>query len=128
MTKRNGGRWTEARYRSFIRSALRGAFRKWPPKFDVLKSAANGKSINTATGRLAMHYTCASCKGTFPLKEVQVDHIKPIVDVKKGFVSWDSFINNLYCEANNLQVLCKDPCHKEKTKLERIANGKRKAR
>ena len=39
MKTRNNGRWTEARFRSFIVSALRQAHAKWGVKHDV-KSAA----------------------------------------------------------------------------------------
>jgi len=49
---------------------------------------------------------------------VFVDHIAPIIDPAKGFVSWDETINNLFCEKENLQVLCKK-CHDEKSKDER---------
>lgn len=116
MKKRNGGRWTEARFTTFVRSALRAAFRKWPPKFDTLKAARTSARINPASGRMAMHYTCAACKKDYPLKNVQVDHIKPVVP--KNFTTWDDFIARLYCEAKWLQVLCK-PCHKTKTAEER---------
>lgn len=124
MTKRNGGNWTEARWRTFVRSALRAAFRKWPPKFTVLKNAATERRINSASGKLAMHYKCAQCNGEFPAKGVQVDHVKPIVHVKTGFKDWDTFINKLFCEAHNLQVLCK-ACHSVKTKKERKARGRK---
>lgn len=118
MTKRNAGNWTEARYRTFVRSALRAAFRKWPPKFAVLKSAATERRINPASGKLAMHYRCAACAKEFPAKLVQVDHVKPIVSVFAGFKTWDDYIDKLFCEAKNLQVLCK-PCHAMKTAKER---------
>jgi 5-methylcytosine-specific restriction endonuclease McrA len=118
LTTRNGGRWTEARYKSFIVSALRAAFRRWPPKFDVLRNAATERRINPKTGKLAMHYTCQACKKEFPAKEVQVDHVKAVVDPKVGFVNWDTFIERLYVEAKKLQVLCK-PCHKKKTNKEK---------
>lgn len=67
-----------------------------------------------------MHYRCAACSGEFPLKQVQVDHIKPVVP--KNFTNWDDFIKRLYCEAKNLQVVCK-PCHKEKSNKERKQRG-----
>jgi hypothetical protein len=53
----------------------------------------------------------------FPAKEVEVDHM---VGMGKG-LTWDEFINRLFCEATNLQVLCK-PCHKEKSAKEKIEN------
>jgi hypothetical protein len=116
---RNSGRWTEARFNQFVRSALRAAFRRWPPKFEVLKNAHTERRLNPKSGKLAKHYKCASCGLDFPMKEVQIDHKKPVVDVKKGFVSWDQFVERLYCEAKDLQVLCKHICHAVKSKEER---------
>lgn len=110
----NNGEWTLARFNSFITSILRSGSRRWGPKYTTLASAKRGKSINEASGRLAEKYECASCSGLFPARLVQVDHIVPMGQGR----SWDDFINELYCEADNLQVLCKT-CHAEKTKLER---------
>ena len=125
MTARNGGRWTEARYRQFVISALRGAFRRWPPKFDVLKNAFTEQRINAATGRRANHYKCAECSNDFPLRGVQVDHIHPVVDPKKGFIDWGTFIDRLYVEGKKLQVLCTG-CHKVKSAEERKERGTKK--
>ena len=110
--------WTEGRLRSFITSTIRGGFRRYPPKFQVLKEALWGKKVNPKSGREAAHYTCASCTLEFPAKEVQVDHIAPVVDPVVGFVSWDLFIERLFCSKENLQVLCKE-CHAVKTKEEK---------
>jgi 5-methylcytosine-specific restriction endonuclease McrA len=123
---RNNNQWTESRYRSFIISALRAASRRWPVKWAVLKDAAVGKQKNISTGKLAEHYKCASCGNIFPAKEVVVDHIDPVVDPKKGFVSWDDYIERMFCEAEGLQVLCK-PCHKVKTDEERKSRKSLKA-
>lgn len=117
MREFNGGLWTESRYRSFITSILRSGSRRWPPKYQCLNEAKTDKKINPKSGRLAQHYQCAKCEEDFPAKEVQVDHIKPVVDPKKGFISWDVFIERLYCERKNFQVLCKI-CHSKKTKKE----------
>src|SRR5688572_7516740 len=115
---RNNGRWTEGRYKSFITSAIRGGFRRWPPKYDVLRAAFVGRKINKKSNREANHYECAECAHHYPQSNVQVDHKNPVVDPKVGFVSWDVFIERLFCEADNLQVLCK-PCHKEKSREEK---------
>jgi len=101
--------WTEGRRKSFITSVLRSGYRRWPPKYETLKDAQTGKKENAKTKRIAMHYKCNSCKKDYPAKEVQVDHIEPVVD-SKGFSSWDIFIERLFCEKENLQVLCK-ACH-----------------
>jgi len=120
---RNGGKWTEARYRSFVTSTLRAGSRKWPPKYETLNAAKTEKKVNKATGRLAQHYLCAMCEQEYTQKDVQVDHIKPVIDPKKGFVSWDTYIDRMFCEGKNLQVLCKI-CHAEKTKLEKEISKK----
>jgi len=120
---RNGGKWTEARYRSFVTSTLRAGSRKWPPKYETLNAAKTEKKINKATGRLAQHYLCAMCEQEYTQKDVQVDHIKPVIDPKKGFISWDTYIDRMFCEGKNLQVLCKI-CHAEKTKIEKEISKK----
>lgn len=114
----NGGLWTPARFRSFVTSALRTASQRWPPKFEALKQALEGKQVNQKTGKLANHYRCAACEGLFVSSDVNVDHIKPVVDPKKGFKTWDEYIDRLFCELSNFQVLCR-PCHKEKTQKEK---------
>ena len=118
--------WTEGRLRTFITSTLRGGFRKYPPKYETLKAASVGKKINAKTNRMAEHFTCNMCKGEFPAKEVQVDHVEPVVCPFTGFVDWNTFINRLFCDGGNLQVLC-SPCHDIKTAEERIErNGNKK--
>ena len=117
--------WTEARHKSFIISGLRAASRRYPPKWETLNEAKTEKKINSKTGRLAQHYLCKSCKGEFPAKDDQVDHIKPVVDPKVGFVDWDTYINRMFCPKKNFQVLCRS-CHLEKTKREKQKANARK--
>lgn len=110
----NSGNWTEGRWNSFITSILRSGSRKWPPKYECLNAAKTEKKVNTATGRIAQHFRCAMCEDDFPAKGVQVDHIVEIGREK----TWDEFIDGLFCEGDNLQVLCIN-CHKKKSKDER---------
>lgn len=125
---RNNGRWTESRYNSFIKSAIRSMSGRWPVKYDALKAAQAGVKVNEKTGRMAMHYCCAECKNLFPAKDVQVDHIHPIVPLTMvESLDWNVVISNALCEIDGMQVLCK-PCHKSKSleeNAERRANKKR---
>lgn len=121
---RCNGNWTEARFKSFITSILRSGSRKWAPKSTVKKKAW------VKRGR----YKCASCNKTVGVtkvingKRVQnvfVDHIEPVVDPSVGFTSWDDYINRLFCEEDNLQVLCK-ACHDKKSYKEKLIAKERK--
>lgn len=113
---RCNNQWTEARYINFIKNLLRSGTRKWGPKQTIMSKARVRRG----------YYECASCHNEVPftIKEgrkrksnVFVDHIKPIIDPLVGFTTWDSFIENLFCEEDGLQVLCKE-CHDIKTKQE----------
>lgn len=110
--------WTTGRLKGFITSTIRAGFRKYPPKYEALKASIVAKKENKATGRIATFYECAECKKEFLAKEVEVDHIIPVVCPKEGFTTWDNFINRLFCGIENLQVLCV-ACHKLKSAKER---------
>lgn len=121
----NNGQWTQARFNSFVKSALRSASIRWPPKYTILSEAFVGSKINPKSGRMCKHYKCNICKDDFPGKEVEVNHIIPVIPVT-GFYSWDDVIQRMFCEKDGLEVVCK-PCHKAITKLEneqRKSNGK----
>lgn len=110
---RAGNTWTESRYFQFIRTALRGAFSRYPVKYQVLKAAER-----KVTGqRHKKEYQCAECSDWFKASEVNVDHKIPAGSLKT-YEDLPSFCANMFCEADNLQVLCK-PCHKTKTAEER---------
>jgi len=106
-----GGRWTEARYKSHVRSALRRLWNHWPVKFDVLQAA---RRPSQRGDRTKWEYQCATCDGWFMTKEVQVDHI-----VDAGSLDdLNQFVANLLCEEDGLQVQCKG-CHRLKTQANR---------
>lgn len=123
--ERNSGKWTEARFRSFIVSALRQASRKWGPLNEAKKGARTRRG----------YYECAECKEEVPLtsknrtkrgeKNVFVDHIEPIVNPTTGFTTYDQFVENLFCELPGLQVLCRK-CHEVKTNEERAQHAERR--
>lgn len=124
---RNGGLWTEARFNSFISSALRGATRRWPVKIMAKRRARVSRGW----------YVCEGCGEEVPAtikndkgKRVDnsiVDHIHPIVDPAVGFTTWDEYIQRMFCEADQLQILCKK-CHDKKSSEERsIAVIRRRA-
>jgi len=121
----NGGNWTEGRFNAFVTSTLRAGARRWAPKYETLNDAKTEKKVNPKTGRVAQHYICSICAKEFTQKDMEVDHIDPVVDPKKGFETWDKFIDKLFCEASNLQAICKG-CHKIKTLKEKKIRNENK--
>src|SRR5690606_470958 len=74
-------------------------------------------------------YRCAICKGLFPQKFVQVDHLEPVVPLHKQEkdMSYDEIVRGVFCSVAKLQVACSTPlkyndnkpsCHKKKTDQE----------
>lgn len=124
-----GGRWTEARYNSFITSALRSAHARWGPKTDAKKRAWVSRGV----------YKCEMCgeegPATLPPLEgkkrrrqnAAVDHTLPVVDPAIGKTTWDEYIDRMFVEADAYQVLCY-ACHTTKTNEERQIATQRRAK
>jgi len=114
--------WTDSRYFGFIRSALRAAFRRYPPKYQVIQEAKRKKKRGKAdkNGRQKWEYKCAECKKHWPNKVVIVDHIEPAGSLR-SYSDLPQFVERLFCGPEGLQVLCK-PCHHLKTMEERGIN------
>jgi 5-methylcytosine-specific restriction endonuclease McrA len=107
--------------KNFVIQTLRRATYRWPYK-------NNAKNLQKLERGL---YQCEGCKGTFSPSQIQIDHIVPVIDIEKGFTTWDDFINRLFVKTEELQVLCTDICHKNKTFIEnqmRIKNGLKQLR
>lgn len=113
---RAGGLWTEARFFSFLRSALRKASSRWPVKYHVKDQARRNKPKGKA-GRHKFEYQCAYCTKWYAEKDIAIDHIVPAGSLK-SFQDLPEFAERLFCEADGLQVLC-SKCHAVKTNSER---------
>jgi hypothetical protein len=117
--------WTEAKFWAFIRSGLRAKWSRWPAKYAVLAAAKRNYSGDNP--RQKYEYKCAKCKKHYPQKEVSVDHIEPVGQLR-SFDDLATFCQRLFVGPDKLQVLCKKD-HDAKTKLEgdeRRANNKNK--
>lgn len=109
---RAGSEWTEARYWSFVRSALRQASRRYPPIARLALDAVK-RPNESSNKRMKWEYQCAECGDWFPRKEVQVDHIIACGSLKT-YEDLPGFVERLFCEPNDLAVLCRK-CHQDKT-------------
>lgn len=97
-----------SRRKAFVIATLRRASYRWPERTKALKAGRVDRGM----------YKCAVCGSIKHLKEVQLDHISPVVPLK-GWDSWDGYVERMLCEASGFQVICKKPCHETKTLLEK---------
>jgi 5-methylcytosine-specific restriction endonuclease McrA len=112
---RNAGTMSESAFWSFIRSALRQKSRWWKPITQCKqKSRRVYKGPNK---RQKFEYQCNECKQWYAEKNINVDHIIPAGTLRCAN-DLPGFVERLFCEVDNLQVLC-SKCHDKKTKLEK---------
>jgi 5-methylcytosine-specific restriction endonuclease McrA len=112
---RNAGTMTESAFWSFIRSALRQKSRWWKPITECKMKAR--RAYKGPLKRQKFEYQCNTCKQWFPDKKINVDHIVGAGSLNCA-ADLPGFVERLFCEQDNLQVLCSD-CHNEKTQLEK---------
>ena len=110
---RAGGTWTEARYFGFIRSGLRRMTMKYPVKQQVLM-VNRKKNDGRFDKRTKFIYTCEICRVEGQGKTMEVDHINPAGSLK-CYADLPGFVERLFCEIDNLRVICKG-CHTTVTK------------
>lgn len=100
--------------KGWLTSVLRRASYRWGPRSQSMRAARIERGL----------YRCNICKEAFKSKEVILDHIIPVVDIKKGFPyrsnglpDWGEFIDRLFCDIDGFQVVC-SVCHDAKTMIE----------
>ena len=102
---RCGGTMTESAYLAWIRSALRSKSLRWPPRNAALVAAR--RPYKGSNKLQKWEFKCAICESYFKAKEVVVDHWPEAAGSIIHFEDIGQFCNNLYCEVDNLRVLCK---------------------
>jgi 5-methylcytosine-specific restriction endonuclease McrA len=112
---------SEAAFWSFIRSALRQKSRWWKP-ISVCKLNAR-RDYKGPSKRQKYEYQCKKCKTWTTEKNINVDHI-----IGAGALNCaqdlPGFVERLFCEQDNLQVLCVS-CHDAKTLKEKQSKIKK---
>jgi 5-methylcytosine-specific restriction endonuclease McrA len=102
-----------------IYSALRRADRNSPMWRGTLTKAKSEYFVLSKKGKQLrrVHFECANCHEKFSRKQINVDHIQPVVNPETGTTTLDGYVARLFVPIEARQVLCK-PCHKAKSKIE----------
>lgn len=108
---------------SQCRGALRRVFVRSPVIKEVMLQARREVPRLNKDGspakKPAVQYQCNLCQSWRPSNDVAVDHKEPVVSLTEGFVDWNTFMERLFCSADNLQVVC-SACHDLKSAAERV--------
>lgn len=92
---------------AYIKSAFRKIWRWSQERREALCQARIARNV----------YKCKLCSKEFGNKEITVDHIQPVVEIKKGFKGWQVYYERMFVPVEGLQVICKS-CHKIKSLAE----------
>jgi hypothetical protein len=107
--------------RSQVLSALKRLFSRSPLAREALNKVRKECIPNNKDGseskKKRVYYQCNHCKEWFSSKEIQVDHIDPVIPIQIPFkyMNIDVVVDRVFCDPSNLQVLCKKD-HLQKSK------------
>lgn len=111
---------------------IKGAIRRVYSRCEARRNALKKQRINHSDPtrpRVKTWYKCANCGAPGAAADFEVDHIDSVIPLDSSFdkMSWDTYIDRIWCDPKNLWAICKD-CHATKTRLEKdmrqkIKNG-----
>lgn len=130
--------WTESQLRMYIRQALRSIWFMHPVHLNALAAVKREEPWIKKDGTRRMRrdrktkelvpanlsfYKCAGCEQEFKMKDVRVDHVKPVgpspgTKSADGKVTWDEVIERMLGFDVQVQVLC-EKCHIVKTEKDK---------
>lgn len=107
------------------RGLIKGAIRRVFSRSDLRRKVVDASVVqftDPSRPRVKKWSVCPLCELFTPKYLMEVDHKNPIIGVDTTLedMSWDTVIDRVWCEENNLMAICKS-CHKEKTKMENKA-------
>ena len=105
------------------RNLLKGALRRLFGRSDLRRKVIDDNIVKGYKDpkRKAVKFwvKCAECGEMEAKSNVQVDHKEPLVPLNSSLeeMTWSEVVDRLWCDINNLQLLCK-PCHRAKSSAE----------
>jgi hypothetical protein len=123
--------------KQYLIPKLRQITRYWPYNNETRKQSKTKVQIGTYKNgkpKYKNKYKCAKCGELFD--KIAIDHKDPVIPIDSNGITWDDYINRLFCDTSNLQSLCNYPgeqngrksCHAIKTENEQIQRRAHKTR
>ena len=89
---------------AWLKNVIRRASYRWPPRYEAKTLARIRRGV----------YRCGICQGEVPASELEMDHIEPVIDPKKGWVSLEDYGMKMIPDAEGFQAVHKT-CHLAKS-------------
>lgn len=104
---------------NLIRGAIRRAFVRSEVRKTVLKRIKI-VHFDEVRPRVKNWSLCPNCNKITPTYRIVVDHKEPVVplNIDSHSMSWDEYIDRMWCDESNLNPICED-CHTIKTEKEK---------
>lgn len=116
---------TEAKFVSWLQSAIRSVWSKHPSKLSLIQSRRIALKVGDSKKPI-FHIQCYHCKKLYKLKEIEVNHKVQVGGLLK-LGDLHRFVDNLLLvQPEDLELLCKD-CHSIITYMERYGVSRRDA-
>lgn len=112
---RNNNTLSEQAFWGWVRSLLRRGSMRWKPLQEIKKLSR--RPYIGENKRRKWEYQCNYCKNWFIDNDIEIDHIYGTGGLTRK-EDLGTFVENLFCEIDKLQVLCVK-CHLEKTNNEK---------
>lgn len=116
---------TENKFINAVIAGIRTAFKRYSPNYEQVllrsrKEYDKYNKDNSLSKKKMVLYTCEICNNEFSSKEIEVDHIQPVIDIDKTRSDYtiQEIFDRINCDISNLQLICKK-CHEDKTKKEK---------
>jgi 5-methylcytosine-specific restriction endonuclease McrA len=105
--------------RALLKGAIRRVFSRSELRRKALDRALVKDYHDPSRKRVTRWGKCSICSKLEPAYLLEVDHLEPVqpLGVTLEEMAWDTVIDNVWCDENKLQAVCK-PCHKAKSKQE----------
>lgn len=107
---------------NLLKGAVRRIFSRSELRKQVLASVHMAGYMSLNRPRVKKWSMCPGCNLPVPEYLMEVDHVVPIIPLDKSLsdLTWDEVVDRAWCDVSNLRPLCKEKCHKEKTKIENL--------
>lgn len=101
------------------RGMILGCLKRTFSRSGLAQRIRNAKASKEKGPKGGRRFVCDHCANTFDSSGINVDHIEPVIPIGVSFVdlTLEEVIDRLWCNEDNLQILCKE-CHALKSKAE----------